>query len=50
MRTRALAEIRYIEEEKHKASLKVHRPDIHLALANNNGKRKRSLKMVEKAR
>ena len=50
VRTRTHAEIRRIEEEKHMASLKAHRPDLHLALLDYDGKRKRSLKMVEKAR
>lgn len=50
MRARAHAEIRRIEEEMHMASLKEHRPDLHLSLLDYNGKRKRSLKMVEKAR
>ena len=50
VRTRAHAEIRCIEEERHMASLKANRPDLHLALLDYNGKRKRSLKMLEKAR
>jgi len=32
------------------ASLKAHRPELHLAQLDYDGKRKRSLKMVEKAR
>ena len=50
MRGKTHAEIRHIEEEKHMASLRVHRPELHLALQGYNGKSKRSLKMVEKAR
>ena len=50
VRTRTHAEIRRIEEEMHMASLKAHRPELHLAQLDYDGKRKRSLKMVEKAR
>ena len=50
VRGRIHAEIRRIEEKKHMASLKAHRPDLHLALLDYDGKRRRSLKMVEKAR
>ena len=50
MRARTHAEIRRIEEEMHMASLKAHRPDLHLALLGYDGKRRRSLKMIERAR
>ena len=50
VRTKTHTEIHRIEEEKHMAYLKQQRPDLHQALHDYNGKRRRSLKMVEKAR
>jgi hypothetical protein len=50
VRRKAHAEIRRIEEEMYMESVNEQRPDLHLGLVDYNGKRKRSLKMVEKAR
>ena len=49
VRGRTLGEIRRLEEETHRASLKIHRPELYHGLQEYAAKRKRSFKMLAKA-